>query len=127
MRDDRYTGRFPQLVPVTQHERALREMRCVVCDMPRVTLHHCHGGSMIGIIDDYPGIAQRANPFFQIPLHAQYHVGSYGIDGAIGVKEWEVMFGSQLSFLHEVNGHLTYDVFQQARLWVDLKRKGIVA
>lgn len=80
---------------------------------------------MRGLLDD-PGMGQRANPFFQIPLHPQYHTGSFGIDGAMGVARWEELFGSQRSFLDEVNGFLTYDVWQQAKLWVELKRKGVV-
>lgn len=112
-----------QLVPVSVHERTLRNMRCVVSGSIYVTLHHAHGGSMLTLGPEFanPGMGQRNNPFFQIPVHAQYHVGEYGIDTGMGkirtVEEWEEAFGSQVDFLHEVNGQLTYDLWEQARLW----------
>ena len=109
-------------VPVTVHEKNLRAMRCVISHNPiGVTLHHCHGGSMLYIQGGSPGIAQRSNPFYQIPLHSCYHVGEFGVDTGMGpiksVKQWEDTFGSQLAHLHDVNGQLDYDLWQQAKQW----------
>ena len=64
-----------------------------------------------------PGMGERNNPFFQIPILLKYHVGPMGIDGSTGVVEWERTFGSQVGFLHEVNGQLEYDLWEQATLW----------
>ena len=99
-------------------------MRCVISHHYSVTLHHCHGGSMLELEGfENPGMAQRNNPFFQIPVHAQYHVGEYGIDTGMGqfksVEQWEEAFGSQVSFLREVDALLPYDLWQQAKLWHD--------
>lgn len=73
-----------------------------------------------------PGVAQRNNPFFQIPLHLEFHTGGYGIDNGQGwykgVKEWEEAFGTQLGFLVDVNGRLTYDLWEQAREWQKTNR-----
>jgi hypothetical protein len=90
-----------------------------------VTLHHCHGGSMLSLGPEFPnpGMAQKQNPFLQIPLHAEYHVGPWGIDSKIGrsVKDWEGLFGSQLFHLERVNDRLPYDIWQQAKLWASQK------
>lgn len=69
-----------------------------------------------------PGMAQRNNPFLQIPLQARYHVGDFGIDYGMGVKTWEEEFGSQVEHLNDVNGQLTYDLWMQARIWASKNR-----
>ena len=112
-------------IPVSVHEKRLRQMRCVISAHTEVTLHHTHGGSMLILDLDLPnpGMAQRNNPFLQIPIHAQYHTGEYGVDTGMGkfksVEQWEEAFGSQVSFLHEVNAQLPYDLWQQARRWAE--------
>jgi hypothetical protein len=63
------------------------------------------------------GIGQRQNPFLQIPLHAEVHVGNMGIDYGVGVESWESLFGPQIEHLHWVSEQLGYDVFRQALLW----------
>jgi hypothetical protein len=108
------------MLPVSRHEKNLRQMRCVVSMNPfRITLHHCHGGSMkkLGPGIRSPGMGERNNPFFQIPLLLKYHTGPFGIDGSMGVDRWESVFGSQVGFLDEVNGQLDYDLWEQATLW----------
>jgi len=73
-----------------------------------------------------PGGSQRNNPFFQIPLAAEYHVGKYGIDTGMGiykgVAEWEEAFGTQLGFLVVVNGLVSYDLWEEAREWQQINR-----
>jgi hypothetical protein len=64
-----------------------------------------------------PGMGQRANPYLVIPLHAQYHVGQFGIDAGMGVRTWEARFGSQLSLLQEVERQLCYPVLLLAKEW----------
>lgn len=81
-----------------------------------VTLHHTHGGTMKNA-GWHVGMAQRQNPFLQIPLHAIYHVGKHGIDAGVGVLQWENTFGGQIGMLAWVNGQLTYDLFEMAQIW----------
>ena len=113
--------RRTDLVSVHEHERNLRQLKCVVTERHGVTLHHCHGGSMLEIIGANPGVGQRSNPFYQIPLVAEYHTGEFGIDSGQGEfgspVRWEEAFGTQLSHLHEVNSQLPYDIWLQAGLW----------
>lgn len=109
------------MVSVTAHEKRLRQLSCSVCRSPYVTLHHCHGGSLI---DNgwAVGMGQRQNPFLQIPLHAKYHVGQYGIDYGYGVLSWERDFGTQWEHLEWVNSQLDYDIFEEAHRWEDEHR-----
>ncbi len=113
------SGDPPKKISVSRHEKNLRQLRCMVSMMYPVTLHHCHGGSMLGLGPAFqnPGMGERNNPFFQIPIILKYHVGPMGIDGSSGVVEWERTFGSQVGFLHEVNEQLEYDIWEQAKLW----------
>lgn len=117
--DPTQNGDRHQKISVSRHEKNLRQMRCVVTMHQPVTLHHCHGGSMkdLGPGIRGPGMGERNNPFFQIPLALKYHVGPFGIDGSMGVIRWESVFGSQVGFLDEVNGQLDYDLWEQATLW----------
>jgi hypothetical protein len=96
-------------------------MHCVVSQYPTVTLHHCHGGSMRTMPDGQPGMGERSNPFYQIPLWAKYHVGEFGIDTGMGeiksVEQWEKRFGTQVQHLEEVNEALDYDIWGQAGMW----------
>lgn len=110
------------------HERNLRTLRCLVSGHTAITLHHCHGGSMLELGEPFSnsGMAQRSNPFFQIPLHAQYHVGEFGVDTGMGkiksVKQWEETFGTQRLLLDELDEVLPYDLWQQAALYEEWDR-----
>lgn len=124
-----YVGDDPRRVPVSRHESNLRRLRCVVSGATYgITLHHAHGGSMLMLDAPFhnPGMGERSNPFFQIPIHEQYHVGEYGIDAGLGVDEWEMLFGTQLSFLHTVDAQLSYNIWQQAEMWLQKHRKETV-
>ena len=102
-------------VAVSMHEKNLRELRCAVTRNPYVTLHHCHGGSMKDM-GWHVGMGQKQNPFLQIPLKDDYHIGDMGID-RIGVQTWEKQFGTQMDHLMWVNDQLPYDIFKQAERW----------
>lgn len=104
------------MVSVTAHEKALRELRCVISHSTQVTLHHCHGGSMAES-GWAVGMAQKQNPFLQIPLNAHYHVGDMGIDYGVGVLTWEKWYGSQMELLEQVNKQLPYNLWEEARSW----------
>lgn len=133
--DDRtLSGEAPakiEMIPVSRHEKNLRAMRCVVSLFPTVTLHHCHGGSMVDfgleIPGAQPGMGERSNPFYQIPLWAKYHVGEFGIDTGMGeiksVEQWEERFGTQMDHLKEINDALDYDIWFQAGMWWAENRK----
>ena len=110
-----------QRIAVSTHEKNLRELRCAVCRNPQVTLHHCHGGS---IKDEgwHVGVGQKQNPFLQIPLKAEYHVGDLGIDYGYGVRRWEEHFGTQMEHLQWVNDQLPYDIFVLAKAWDEANR-----
>ena len=56
------------------------------------------------------GIAQRAVPWLQIPIHADFHIGRFGIDSGTGVLTWESSFGAQADLLDEVDHILAYPV-----------------
>lgn len=74
-----------------------------------------------------PGMGERANPFFQIPIILKYHTGNRGIDGSMGVETWEEIYGTQVGFLEEVNGQLDYDLWEQAKLWSNNNSKAPMA
>jgi hypothetical protein len=106
---------------VTRHEKNLRALPCAVTRSAPVTLHHCHGGSMREHGWSV-GMGQRQNPFLQIPLKAEYHVGRFGIDYGYGVLSWERDFGTQWEHLQWVNDQLDYDIFQLALDWQNRHR-----
>ena len=103
-------------ISVTAHEKVLRLIPCVVSDMRPVTLHHCHGGSMKDM-QWHVGVAQRQNPFLQIPLHEMYHTGNYGIDSGMGVETWERKFGAQTKHLNSIDALLNYDLWDMVVQW----------
>lgn len=113
------SGDPPQKISVSRHEKNLRALCCQVTWRRPVTLHHCHGGSMRCLGPEFrsPGMGERNNPFLQIPLLLEYHTGTKGIDGSMGVRTWEEVYGRQTSLLHDVNKQLDYDLWEQAKLW----------
>ncbi len=113
------SGDLPARISVSYHEGCPRDIRCIVTMMWPVTLHHCHGGSMLTLGEEFqnPGIAEKNNPFLQIPIMLEYHTGVRGIDGSLGVDGWEALYGNQVDLLNEVNDQLEHDLWQQAILW----------
>lgn len=103
------------MISKTKHMEAVRQMPCVVTKRSPVTLHHCHGGSLT---EEFPrlgrGGAQRTSDYLVIPITADIHVGHMGIDGSLGVRAWEEIFGRQTDLLRKVSEHLGYDVFELA-------------
>ena len=67
------------------------------------------------------GTGQRQNPFLQIPLHHQYHVGNFGVDYGVGVITREEQFGTQLSLLNWVDEELDYpmSIWEMAVLYAE--------
>lgn len=65
------------------------------------------------------GTGQRQNPFLQIPLHEDFHVGNYGVDVGVGILTWERLFGLQMAMLERANDELGYPVhiFALAGAW----------
>lgn len=101
---------------IKRHWSLVAELGCVVCRSTDVTLHHAHGGSMIGIAGR--GVGQKTSDWLVIPLSVRYHTGEYGIDLGMGrfttVDEWERAFGSQMYHLYWVSWQLCYSVFARA-------------
>ena len=101
---------------IVAHEARVRELGCIVTGSRwRVTMHHCHGGSMkdLGI---HVGTGQKASNWLQIPLTQKLHVlDGMGIDaGGITLVEWEKTYGTQVELLKEVSRRLGYNVFEKA-------------
>jgi hypothetical protein len=69
------------------------------------------------------GVGQKQNPFLQIPLKAEYHVGDMGIDSGMGVETWEERFGTQWDHLTWVNDQLGHNIFAEAVKWEEKHRK----
>lgn len=105
---------------LTEHDRRLRELGCVVSAFKGpLHLHHCKGGSMLELGPKYrPGGAQRQNEWLKIPLAWEFHTGHYGIDTGMGpyksAREWEQDWGRQLDHLADVSLQLGYNVFRLA-------------
>ncbi len=96
----------------TEHIRNLKQLRCIYSNTPlNVELHHCHGGSMRGLA--VRGVAQKTNPYLQIPLAHKYHTGQFNPE-AMGVDTWEATIGRQIDFLRDVADLVGYDVLHLA-------------
>lgn len=104
---------------VTEHERRLRRLACVVSDRIPVQLHHTRGGSIAYCPFGGPGAGQKQNPALQIPLHPLYHVGKYGIDCRVsgGVQRWEALWQKQTVHLATVGRLLRYSPWCLAWAW----------
>lgn len=82
-----------------------------------VTLHHCHGGSMIDVLGScHRSLNQKTSDWLVIPLAAEFHStgGPYAIDGPMGVVEWERRFGTQVDYLDGLCKALGYNVWKRA-------------
>lgn len=110
--------RIPQTIK--EHWNNVGQLRCMICDSPEITLHHCHGGSMIdrGVMR---GTSQKTSDWLVIPLHRVFHTGQYGIDSAMSVREWESRFDKQADLLDEVSRLLGYNVWDLWRAEQQLK------
>lgn len=106
---------FPKTVK--EHHENVRRLRCVISANPAVTLHHCHGGSMVEAGYSSGGAQRGCGEALVIPLKADFHVGDEGIDYGVGVLTWEKWYGTQMDFLREVSELLGYDLFQLHRAW----------
>ena len=110
------------MISVSRHERILRTLYCAVSNKRPVTLHHAHGGS-VKDAGWHVGIGQKQNPFLQIPLHEDFHIGAWGIDSGMGVVTWEKAFGTQQEHLVWVNGQIEdYDIWHEAQAWQEKNR-----
>jgi hypothetical protein len=113
---------------VTDHEKRLRRLSCVVSDRTPITLHHTRGGSVARSAFGGPGAGQKQNPALQIPLHADYHVGRWGIDAQVGggVQRWELRFGEQTDHLSSTSHLVRYSLWTLAWSWAsELTRRRV--
>jgi hypothetical protein len=98
-----------------RHHARVRELGCVITRTPKPTIHHCHGGSLRGVVEK--GSGRRTSHWLVLPIAAELHcAGPYAMDGAFGVVRWEQMFGTQSYWLCWVCQQLGLDVFAKAGL-----------
>jgi len=102
-----------------KHWENVRELGCVISHTTYgVTIHHCHGGSVIDWFgkENSPGMSQRQNHWLVIPLAAKFHTGDEGIDAGFGVRRWEEVYGDQVKHLMAVAERLPYSIWEMAKL-----------
>ncbi len=105
-------------ITIRQHWDNVGQLKCVVSGSNYITLHHCHGGSIIETWGSLamPGTGQKQSDWLVIPLAAPFHTGQWGIDTAMSVLDWEREFGTQVQHLKTVAGQLDYCIFTHAGL-----------
>lgn len=75
------------------------------------------------LVGVHKGLGAKTSDWLVIPLAARYHTGDYGIDGGLGVLEWESRFGSQVGHLDDVCRELGINVWKRAG--VDRELEGV--
>lgn len=100
---------------VKRHWSRVADIGCIVSrSRDRVTIHHCHGGSMrdAGVSRVF---GRKNSDWLVIPLTADLHVGNNGID-QMGhtVRSWEEKYGRQDDHLDEVCRRLGVNVWKKA-------------
>jgi hypothetical protein len=108
--------RRPRPRTIAEHHANVLAIGCIVTRLPNPVLHFCHDGSIARIATSLVAPGER-NAALVLPLSVQYHTGRSGIDGRLGVFEWERMFGSQTAYLDQLCSLLGYDVWDLARGW----------
>jgi hypothetical protein len=106
--------RRPRPRTIAEHHANVLAVGCIVTRLPNPVLHYCHDGSIARIATSLVAQGER-NPALILPLSVQYHTGRSGIDGRLGVFEWERMFGTQAAYLDQLCSLLGYDVWDLAR------------
>jgi hypothetical protein len=106
----------PRPRTVAEHHANVQAVGCIVTRLPNPMLHYCHDGSIARIATSLVTPGGR-NEALVLPLSVQYHTGRSGIDGRLGVFEWERMFGTQSAYLDQLCSLLGYDVWDLARAW----------
>ena len=108
--------RRPRPRTIAEHHANVLAVGCIVTRLPNPVLHYCHDGSIARIASSLVAPGER-NEGLVLPLAVQYHTGRSGIDGRLGVLEWERMFGTQAAYLDQLCSLLGYDVWDLARGW----------
>lgn len=92
---------------------------CVVTGSTQVSIHHVQGGSMQEELTSrglrsVKGLGMRGySDFLVIPLHPTLHyLGPNAIDGHIGRRTWEGLYGSQADHLDAVGAQLGLDLWR---------------
>lgn len=100
-------------------------MTCIVSGNPRVTLHHCRGGSMRDTPWGTIGISQKQSDALQIPLHIDWHTGKHRIDGPLGysIDDWEELWTPQTELLWRVGQQLGFSLWALAWDWSSPKER----
>lgn len=109
--------RRPRPRTIAEHHANVLAVGCIVTRLPNPVLHYCHDGSIARIASSLVGGGGARNEALVLPLSVQYHTGRSGIDGRLGVYEWERMFGTQVAYIDQLSSLLGYDVWDLARAW----------
>jgi len=75
------------------------------------------------------GMGLKQSDALQIPLHAEWHVGQYRIDGPIGYStdDWEQMWKFQTEMLRDLSRQLGFSLWALAWEWASPKqREGLI-
>lgn len=103
------------------HQDQVRELGCIVTGSGSdVTIHHVHGGSIserlaeLGL-DPTKGLGMRGHSeWLVIPLTLTLHsLGPTAIDGSMGVKSWETVYGRQADMVDRVGHLLGYSLWKK--------------
>jgi hypothetical protein len=104
-----------------QHFDAVAALGCIVTGSGyQVTIHHVHGGSIserlaeMGL-DPTKGLGLRGHSdWLVIPLTLELHsIGPLAIDGGLGVKRWETLYGKQSDFIDQVGQLIGYSLWSK--------------
>jgi hypothetical protein len=104
-------------VLVKRYWNVLTLMGCSVTGADHdVTIHHCHGGSMVERGFER-AFGRKTSDWLVIPLVRILHVGPGGIDGfpRPSVDEWEAKHGRQADYIDQLVLATGIDVWQLAR------------
>lgn len=102
-----------------RHQDKVRALGCIVTGSGSdVTIHHVHGGSIserlssMGL-DPTKGFGMRGHSeWLVIPLTLTLHsLGPTAIDGGMGVRSWESVYGFQADMVDRVGKLLGYDLW----------------
>lgn len=101
---------------ILRYHAQLRAMGCIVTGRTdRVTIHHCHSGS-IAERGYNRGGGQKSSDWLCIPLDLYLHsMGPEAIDGSCGVLTWESRYGRQADFIDRLCVRFGLDLWSLAR------------
>lgn len=91
-------------------------------------MHHARGGSMHHTPWGEIGMSLKQSNALMIPLHADWHIGEYRIDGPIGYStdDWEQRWRFQTEMLRELSQELGFSLWALAWDWATEKQRALI-